>query len=242
MANKFTRSILLAAMTAGACFATGVASAQVCFNGQHGSNNLGPQSSCVTTTEQEIFLVDATNTMTTTGSVGTNHGPADVTFTSTAGPSTPAAALDFANGAGTIKPHANGNLASFPGLTITTPGHTFTDLLFSVQLVNTTPLSLTLEALSGSTVEGTVTYPVSGFADLAHDADLRFTVADPAGLTAVELISTSGLKEVKQLDISGFSVGVPEPSTWAMMALGLVGLGLAARRRTGRSRLSATMA
>jgi hypothetical protein len=51
------------------------------------------------------------------------------------------------------------------------------------------------------------------------------------------------LKEVKQLEISGFSgVSVREPSTWAMMALGLVGLGLAARRRTGRSRLSATMA
>ena len=237
MANKFTRLILLGAMTAGACTATGVASAQVCFNGNHGSANLGPQSSCPTTTEQEIFLVDAKNSMTSTGSVGTNHGPVDVMFSSTA-------ALDFANGAGTIKPSASGHLTSFPNLSITaTAGHTFTDLLFDVQLVNTTPLSLTLEALSGSTVEGTVTYPVSGFAGLAHDADLRFIVADPAGLTAVDLTSTSGLKEVKQLDISGFSgVSVPEPSTWAMMALGLVGLGLAARRRIGRPRLSGAMA
>ena len=235
MANKFTRSILLAAVTAGACFPTGVASAQVCFNGQHGSANLGPASSCPTTAEQEIFLVDATNSMTSTGSVGTNHGPVDVTFSSTA-------ALDFANGNGTIKPSATGHLTSFPDLTITTPGHTFTDLLFDVQLVNTTPLSLTLEAMSGGTT-AMVSYPVPGFAGLAHDADLRFIVVDPAGLTGVELTSTSGLKEVKQLDISGFSgVSVPEPSTWAMMALGLVGVGLAARRRKGRSRLSDAMA
>jgi hypothetical protein len=61
---EFTRSILLAAMTAGACFGTGAASAQVCFNGNHGSANFGPQSSCPTTAEQEIFLVDAKNSMT----------------------------------------------------------------------------------------------------------------------------------------------------------------------------------
>lgn len=237
MAIKFTRSILLAAMTAGACFGTGAASAQVCFNGLHGSANLGPVSSCPTTTEQEIFLVDAKNSMTSGGSVGTNHGPVAVTFTSTA-------ALDFANGNATIKPSATGHLASFPDLTISTPGHTFTDLLFDVQLVKTTPLSLTLEAFSGTTMEGTVTYPVSGFDPLKHDADLHFIVADSAGLTSVVLTSSSGLKEVKHLDISGFSGGssVPEPSTWGMMVLGLVGLGLTAARRTGRSRLSSAMA
>ena len=59
MARKFTRSIQLAAMAAGACFVTGVVYAQVCFQGTHGSANLGPASSCPTTAEQEIFLVDA---------------------------------------------------------------------------------------------------------------------------------------------------------------------------------------
>jgi hypothetical protein len=34
-------------------------------------------------------------------------------------------------------------------------------------------------------------------------------------------------------------VGVPEPSTWAMMALGFGGLGLAAFRRSAKQRLAA---
>lgn len=65
-------------------------------------------------------------------------------------------------------------------------------------------------------------------------------VSDPAGLTEVELLSTSGLKSVKNFDVSG--VSVPEPSTWTMLVLGLVGIGFAAIRRAGRSRLSGAMA
>jgi hypothetical protein len=122
-----------------------------------------------------------------------------------------------------------------PSLDFTIPGHTFTDFLFHLQMVNTAPENLTVDALSGTTVERSFTY--SG---LPHDADLSFIISDPAGLTAIDLSSTTGIKEGKMFAVSG--VSVPEPSTWAMMVLGLVGLGLASTRRTGRPRLSGAMA
>jgi hypothetical protein len=51
--------------------------------------------------------------------------------------------------------------------------------------------------------------------------------------------SPSGIKEVKQIQVSGFTgvTVIPEPSTFALMALGVVGVGLAGACRTRRTRL-----
>jgi len=229
MANKFTQSIVLAAMAASACFATGAASAQVCIHGMHGGGgaSIGPDASCPTTAESEIFLTETHSSMTVPGNIGSQTGLPAVQFTSSV-------ALHAGSGNSNIDP-ASGH--SFPNLAFTIPGHTFTDFAFQLQLFNATPLNLTVESLSGSTVERSYTYPSSV---LAHDAAFDFTISDPAGLTEVELLSTSGLKSVKSFDVSG--VSVPEPSAWTMMALGLVGIGFAAIRRAGRSRLSGAMA
>jgi hypothetical protein len=228
MANKFTRSILLAVMAAGACFATGAASAQVCINGMHGATDLGPDASCPTTAESDILLSEIKDNTTALGNIGSHTG-VPVQFTSSV-------ALDLSAGNSTIIPAAHGPLASLPSLDFTIPGHTFTDFLFHLQMVNTAPENLTVDAWSGTTVERTFTYT-----GLPHDADLSFIISDPAGLTAIDLSSTTGIKQGKMFAVSGVSA-VPEPSTWAMMVFGLVGLGLAALRRTGRPRLSGAMA
>jgi hypothetical protein len=230
MANKFTQSIVLAAMAAGACFATGAASAQACINGMYGGTNIGPDASCPTTQESEIFLTETHSSTTVPGNIGSQTGLPAVQFTSDA-------ALTSGSGNSTINPASTGNNASFPNLAFTIPSHTFTDFSFELQLVNATALNLTVEALSGSTVAGTVTYAPNS---LVHDQPIDFTISDPAGLTEIEMASTSGLKSVKSFDVSG--VSTPEPSTWTMMVLGLGGIGLAAIRRAGRPRLSGAMA
>ena len=218
------QSTMLVLLVAGASFGAGAASAStVCLNATHGSTNYGPDASCATDAEKDVFLQDAKDKTTGFGNIGSQTGNPIVEFTSTA-------ALDFANGNATIKPEGT----FFPTLTISIPGHSFTDLLFDLQLLKTdSPLgeNLTVNAWGGTTLERTFTYGT-----LAHDAVINFTVADASGLTAVSLSSTSGIKEAKHFDVSGVDP-IPESSTWALMMLGFAGLGYAAIRRGRKSRL-----
>jgi hypothetical protein len=176
----------------------------------------------------EVFLQDAKDKTTGFGNAGSKSGTPIVEFTSTT-------ALDFASGNATIKPEGT----FFPSLTLSIPGHSFTDLLFDLQLLNTGSSSgenLTVNAWDGTALERTFTYST-----LAHDADVNFTVADASGLTAVSLSSTSGIKEAKHFDVSGVAA-IPETSTWSLMMLGFAGLGYAAFRRGAKARLGAAMA
>jgi hypothetical protein len=230
MVRKHT--IMLAALAAGACFSAGAASAStVCVNATQGSHNFGPDASCSTTAESEVFLQDAKDTMTGFGNIGSHTGLPLVEFTSTAD-------LDLSRGSATIDPAAKTGFTSFPNLDITIPGHKFTDLLFTLEMVDTgvTPEVLTLTAWFGSTKERTLSY-----LGLPHDAAIDFTVADAAGLTAVDLSTTTGIKEAKHFDVSGVAA-IPEPSTWALMVVGFAGLGYTAFRRGRVSRMSGALA
>jgi hypothetical protein len=213
----------MAAFAALACIGLGGSTASastVCLNATHGATNYGPDTSCATSAESEVFLQSQTDTMTGFGNIGSQTGLPLVEFMSTN-------ALDLANGNATITPAAKGGKASFANLDITIPGHTFTDLIFDVQMLNafsSTGESLTVSAWDGSTLERTFTYDT-----LAHDADINFIVADASGLTAVDLSSPTGLKQAKHFDVSGVDA-IPESSTWSMMLLGFAGLGYAAWR------------
>ncbi len=176
-----------------------------------------------------IFLNSATDVMTGTGNIGSQTGLPAVQFTSDS-------SLDFANGFSTITPSAKGGKASFGDLEFTIPGHTFTDLVFGLQMLKADTTDLTIEAIDGTTL--VQTFDLTG---LKHDEDLSFILVATGGpLTEISLMSTSGIKEAKQFEVSGVAA-IPEPSTWAMLILGFAGLGFATYRKAhgARSALSA---
>jgi len=224
MSKSSKRMILIAVFAGGMAAAAGGASAStVCVNATHGSTSYGPDASCTTSMEQEVFLESLSTTTKGFGNIGSQTGLPLVEFTSTD-------TLDLKNGNATITPSAHGGAASFPNLDITVPGHTFTDLVFDVQMLDTHPTvadteNLTVTLWDGSTNEGTFTYN-----DLTHDADILFTIVDTSGLTAVDLSSTTGITEAKHFDVSGVGA-IPEPTTWVMMLLGFTGLGYAGYRK-----------
>jgi hypothetical protein len=129
---------------------------------------------------------------------------------------------------------------SFPSLTISAvSGTDFTDLTFDAQMQNLAATN-NAEHLTVSTFDDGVSKGSFPFTTLPHSADLRFDVLNNTGLTSVVLTAegVSGIKEVKQIQVSGFTgtVVVPEPSTFALMVLGVLGVGLAGYRRTRRTR------
>jgi hypothetical protein len=173
-------------------------------------------------------FIDMAEARVSTGDVGSQHGTEGLNFNSND-------VVKFANGWSTI--HPSGTAHSFPNLDISAvPGTDFTDLTFDLQMAHLTATTLEVSTFFGNTNRGDFT-----FAGLQHDTDLRFDVLNPAGLTAVDLTTTSpsGIKEVKQIQVSGFTgvTVIPEPSTFALMALGVVGVGLAGACRTRRTRL-----
>jgi hypothetical protein len=175
-------------------------------------------------------FIDGTVANSSVGDVGSQHGTHGLTFSSND-------IVKFANGWSTIHPEGSGPNASFPNLNIlAVPGTHFTDLTFDAQMANLAATNLTVNTFNGTAAEGSFTFDA-----LHHSTDLRFDVLNPTGLTAVDLVTTSpsGLKEVKQIQVSGFTgtVVVPEPSTFALMVLGVVGVVLAGARRTRRTRL-----
>jgi hypothetical protein len=181
----------------------------------------------------KVFLNAATSTD-SSGDVGSNHGTEGILFHSSD-------TVQFANGWSTIHPSGGtGHGNFFPDLTISAvDGEHFTDLTFDAQMQNFGGPN-DAEHLVVTTFDNGVDAGSHIFTTLPHDADLRFDVLNPAGLTAVELSAQlgSGIKEVKQIQVSGFTgvTVVPEPSTFALMALGVVGVGLAGYRRTRRTR------
>jgi hypothetical protein len=196
----------------------------VCFGGDLGS------PSCTASDESMVFLESKIGVGLATnpglGNIGSQGGTPLVNFTTGTG-----TLVDLKNGTATIKP--TGSATSFSTLDVSIPGYTFTDLVFGMQMykgTNTPPLNVTLTAYDGTTNVAHFTYSAT------NDANNQYVVLATSGvLTSVDITSTSGIKQMKQFDVSGVTA-VPEPSTWAMMVLGIAGLGFAGHRRAKKSR------
>jgi hypothetical protein len=189
------------------------------YDGTTETPSTGTQGSCATSGETAVNLNNAANVMSGSGLAGTTT----VDFSSTT-------AIDFASGAATIKPHANGMNASYANLDITTPGTDFTDLIFGLQMANLDLTSLTVVALFKGTVEGQ--WDLTG---LDHSANREVDIIGSAGTLFDEVtltaVGASGIKETKQFMLSGIGATAPEPATWAMMLIGFAGLAYAGYRK-----------
>jgi PEP-CTERM motif len=150
---------------------------------------------------------------------GTVLSPDDVSFSATGN-------VDVANGNATIKPIKNGTLTS---LTIAPVNSLLFDgFSFRGQLEKAGTITLTVQDAQGDAPQ-TFHFAVS-------NANKDFSAFGISGLPTDETIKSiiisdsDGFKSLKQFAFDEVAP-VPEPSTWAMMIVGFMGLGFVAYRK-----------
>jgi ABC-type amino acid transport substrate-binding protein len=211
------KTLLASAVGLGFALACSAASADVTFlTGNH------PQSQ-----EQEVlFKTDQTGGV-ITGI--TNHSSTLVDFTSTTGQTLQTSSK------GQAKINLDGG-GFITGLSVDVPGETFQDLI-----VNLDDLQSDVTITAHLVGEPDQTHTFAFNPDHGENFFTIFATNDEL-ISSVSLSSTVGFLEFQQPRVSGISgvVLVPEPSTWAMMILGFVGLGYAGYRRGNGARAALT--
>jgi PEP-CTERM motif len=183
------------------------------------------------------FFYDAANhdVSTFTGTVGGQHSGPAVTVDTIGN-------IDTGAGFATITPASGALLTS---LTFTAADDTlFSDFSFRGQLNpvgDTGVIDVTWTDSLGTS--GTVVF--NGVPGPDEDFDRLGIVSNDGETLASVVVTTAAgesFKEFKQVRFSGAGLtpSVPEPSTWAMMLLGLVGLGYAGYRRANTPRAALT--
>ena len=107
-----------------------------------------------------------------------------------------------------------------------TPRYDNTLTVFTIPSVNTQ------DSVTGSQLAAAGVFGVNGFGDQFSANDNQwFNIRDTAG--PILFFTASSTQNAFEFDMGST---VPEPSTWAMMMLGFVGLGYAAFRRGAKAR------
>jgi PEP-CTERM motif len=107
-----------------------------------------------------------------------------------------------------------------------TPRYDNTLTVFTIPSVNTQ------DSVTGSQLAAAGVFGVNGFGDQFSANDNQwFNIRDTAG--PILFFTASSTQNAFEFDMGS---SVPEPSTWAMMILGFVGLGYAAFRRNAKAR------
>ena len=196
---------------------------------------------CSLTGELMIDLNEGHDKSTVTGNVDTggnpNSGPGVVI---TADTGTFDSFLDAGGGFATID--ASHGIKSFNGINITIPGFTWTDFVFEIQMARQggkkgdTELD-TFEIMPGDLGVTLIDKSESDSPDAAFQFNVLDTggVMDDLNLFADGPPLSGGFDEIKHLQVSGLTplavVSTPEPLSMAVLGIGLLGLGVARRRR-----------
>jgi PEP-CTERM motif len=97
-------------------------------------------------------------------------------------------------------------------------------------------LANTVDSVTGSQLAAALVFGVNGFGSQTSANDNQwFNIRDTAG--PIVFFTASSTNNAFEFDMGS---SVPEPSTWAMMMLGFVGLGYAAFRRNAKAGALAT--
>jgi hypothetical protein len=97
-------------------------------------------------------------------------------------------------------------------------------------------LANTVDSVTGSQLAAALVFGVNGFGSQTSANDNQwFNIRDNVG--PIVFFTASSTTNAFEFDMGS---SVPEPSTWAMMMLGFVGLGYAAFRRSAKARALAT--
>jgi hypothetical protein len=178
-----------------------------------------------------VLLNPATNVTTVTGTVGQNN--LLVNFTSTSG-----SGLLSANPSGQATVSGGTGNTSLTELTFGLANNeTFTRSVFNINAATDGSVLIHVEGINitGGFFEDDFTVDANG--------QNFFTVTSING-QLIQNIALTGIngaifEDVRQVRLGGSSVvsTVPEPSTWAMMILGFVGVGFMGYRRRGQASL-----
>ena len=155
------------------------------------------------------------------------------------------AAADVADGYANIKPVKNGALLTSITFTFTDPNNAVTGFLFRGQLnEHADPIVVTVT--DQNDVQQVFDYTISSKSDPSDIGDIGFSQAiSGERVKIVSLFTAGGWFEGKQYEVTactadscpnggfggGGGGGVPEPAAWAMMLLGVAGVGGLTRRR-----------
>jgi hypothetical protein len=175
---------------------------------------------------EENILFGAKETGTTINGA-TNMSDIGIQFTSTE------TLLQNSSGQAQILNNAGGNLHD---ITVTAPGHTFTDFIVDLNKANGSTLDISVAANDGTFLDSFTGGNGSNFITIlasGNETISSITFSSP----------DTGWEQFKQPRISGLAaVATPELSTWAMLLLGFAGLGFAGYRKAQGGRIVPSIA
>jgi hypothetical protein len=168
------------------------------------------------------------------GSTTNDGSSANVQFTGMTQDTNVGTTIHITDGAGFASITDPLNPQDLYNLIIDVTDQTFTQFMFSLQLINDGNVTVYYLLDGGSTwVEAS---PNGGYFQKANGNNTY--LLQGGVFSAVMVSSTSPIKEYKQNSITLGNIAIPEPGSWMLMLLGFGGMGVAlrrGRRRGGRN-------